>query len=70
MNNHPMIMEKVFPKIRKFNILTMDVYNTILKIVLAPKILKSLCRQHGVIQTLNKVLHRLLKVQGMIPMTC
>ena len=34
------------------------------------KISKSLCRQHGVIQTLKRVLPQLLKMQGMILMTC
>ena len=42
MNNHPIRKEKVLPKVRKLNALTMEVWNIILKIVLAPKISKSL----------------------------
>ena len=41
-----------------------------LKIVLAPKMPKSLCKQHEAILILKRVLPQLLKMQGMIPMTC
>ena len=42
----------------------------ILKTVLAIKISKSLCKQHGVSQILKRVLTQLLKMQGTILMTC
>ena len=61
--------EKVPPKVRKLNALTMEVWDTMLMIILVPKILKILCRQHGVILTLKRVLQLLLKMQGTIQMT-
>ena len=46
MNKHPMRKEKVLSKTRKLNALTMEAWDTTLKSVLAPKILKRLCKQH------------------------
>ena len=55
MNNHSMRKEKVPPKVRKFNALTVEVWDIMLKIVLTPKMPKSLCKQHGVILILKRV---------------
>ena len=54
MNNHPMRKEKVPPKVRKLNALTIEVWDIMLKIFLAPKMPKSLCKQHGVTHILEK----------------
>ena len=54
--------EKVPLKVRKLNALTIEVWDTMLKIVLTPKILKNLCSQHGVIQILKKVFPQLLRM--------
>ena len=54
--------EKVPLKVRKLNALTIEVWDTMLKIVLTPKILKNFCRQHGVIQILKKVFPQLLRM--------
>ena len=70
MNNHPIRKEKIPPKVRKLDALTMEVWDIMLMIVLVLKILKSLSRQHGVTQILKKVLPQPLKMQGMIPMIC
>ena len=55
MNKHPKKRIKVPPKVRKLNALSVQVWDTLIMIVLAPKILKSLCRLLGVILTLKKV---------------
>ena len=44
MNNHPIRKEKVPLKVRTLNVLIVKVWDTMLKFVLAPKILKILCR--------------------------
>ena len=62
-------MIKVPPKVRKLNALTMVVKDTLLLIVLAPNISKSLCRLHGVTLILKKVVSQLPKMQGMTMMT-
>ena len=46
MNKHPMRKEKVLPKTGKLNALTMEAWDTTLKSVLAPKILKRLWKQY------------------------
>ena len=56
MNNHPMRKEKVLPKVRKLNAIIVEVWDIMLIIVLAPKMSKSLCKQHRVTQILKKVL--------------
>ena len=61
--------EKVPPKVRKLNALTAKVWDTLLMIILSPKISKSLCRLLGVIPTLKKVFPQLLKMQYTILMT-
>ena len=61
MNNHPMGKEKVPPKVRMLNALTMEVWDIMLKIVLAPKTPKSLCKENGVILILKRVVPQLLK---------
>ena len=62
MNNHPKKRIKVFRKVKKLNVLTIEVYDTLLLIVLAPKISKSLCRIYEVTQTMKKVIPQLLKM--------
>ena len=61
--------EKVPPKVRKLDTIIVDVWDIMLMIVLVLNTLKSLCKHHGVILTLKKVLRQLLKMQGMIQMT-
>ena len=55
MNNHPIERKKVHPEVRKLNTLIVEVWER-LKIVLVLNISKILCKQHGVIQILKKVL--------------
>ena len=64
-----MTKEKVPLKVRKLNALTVGFWDIMLMIVLVPKISKSLSRQHGVIQTLKRVLPQFLKMQDTIQMT-
>ena len=66
MNNHPKKRIKVPPNVRKLNALIVVVWDTLLLIILTLKILKSLCKLLGVIQTLKKVVIQLLKMQGTI----
>ena len=61
MNNHPMGKEKVPPKVRMLNALTMEVWDIMLKIVLAPTMPKTLCKENGVILILKRVVPQLLK---------
>ena len=68
MNNYPKKRIKVPPKVKKLNVLIVEVWDTLLLIVLALKISKSLCRLHKVILTLKKVVLQLLKMQGTILM--
>lgn len=59
LNNLPKKMVKVPPKLRKYNSLTMVVWDIFLLIVLVLKVLKSLCMVHGVTQILKKVIPQL-----------
>ena len=43
MNNHPMRKEKVLPKVKKLNALTMEVWGIRFKILLALRMPKSQC---------------------------
>ena len=56
MNNHPKRKEKVPLKVRKLNALTVEVWDIMLKIILAPKMSKSLYKQHGVMPIMKIVL--------------
>ena len=56
MKNHPVRKEKVLLKVRKFNALIVEVWGTLLKIVLVPKMPKSLFKQHEVIMILKRVI--------------
>ena len=64
-----MTKEKVLPKVRKLNAIIVEVWDTMLMIVLVQKISKSLCMQRGVMSTLKRVLPELLKMQDTIQMT-
>ena len=64
-----MTREKVLLKVRKLSVITVEVWDIVLMIVLVSKMPKSLCRQYGVIPTLKRVLPQLPKMQGMIQMT-
>ena len=64
-----MTKEKVPPKVRKFVALTTEVWDTLLMIVIAPKISKCLYKKHEVTQTLKIVFPQLLKRKCTILMT-